>query len=318
MRIALVTPAAASSRSGNRVTANRWAQLLRSLGHDVTVSVALPRRPHDLLLAIHAWRSAAAVRAFRAARPGAPIVVLLAGTDIYKFQHSHPEPTLATMAAADALVGLHDNVYRDIPSEFAGRLTVIKQSCALPSVRQPRFKRWFQVTVLAHLRDEKDPLRAAYAARLVPSASRLRITHMGGAHSPEWQARANREAAANPRFTLRGEVPRARALRQLQRSHALVISSVCEGGANVVTEASALGTAVIASDISGNRGLLGNAHPAYFPVGDEHALAQLLWRCEHEPDFLQAVQASGHELAPALSPDAERDAWRALLASLTG
>lgn len=317
MRIALVTPAAANSRTGNRVTAVRWAQLLRSLGHDVRVSVALPSGRFDLLLAIHAWRSAGAVAAFKRTHPGVPVVVLLAGTDIYRFQRSHPRATLQTMANADALVGLHDHVHRDIPPEFARKLVVIKQSCVPPAVRRPRFKRWFQASVLAHLRDEKDPLRAAYAARLVPSASRLRVTHLGGAHTPEWQAEADREAHTNARFELRGEWPRARALTQLQRSHVLVMSSVCEGGANVVTEAIALGTAVVASDISGNRGLLGEDHPAYFPVGDTEALATLLWRAESEPAFLGAVRRSGDRFAAGLSPEIERDAWRRLVAALS-
>ena len=38
MKISLVTPAGKQSRAGNRTTAERWARILRDLGHRVNVS----------------------------------------------------------------------------------------------------------------------------------------------------------------------------------------------------------------------------------------------------------------------------------------
>ena len=63
--IHIVTPAPRGSRKGNRITADRYAQLLRALGHHVTVGT--DERDCDLLLALHARKSAPAMRRFRRA-----------------------------------------------------------------------------------------------------------------------------------------------------------------------------------------------------------------------------------------------------------
>ena len=47
MRLCLITPAAPGSRSGNRVTANRWSRILRQLGHRVHVLTAWNDTPED-------------------------------------------------------------------------------------------------------------------------------------------------------------------------------------------------------------------------------------------------------------------------------
>jgi glycosyltransferase involved in cell wall biosynthesis len=62
--------------------------------------------------------------------------------------------------------------------------------------------------------------------------------------------------AANPRYRWLGELPRWQALRVLARSHVLVLSSLTEGGANVISEALALGVPIVASRIAGSMGLL--------------------------------------------------------------
>src|SRR2546425_6636908 len=68
------------------------------------------------------------------------------------------------------------------------------------------------------------------------------------------------------------------ALRWLSRSHALVLSSRMEGGANVVCEAAAAGVPVIASRVSGNIGMLGRGYPGIYRLGDEGALARQIRR----------------------------------------
>ena len=274
------------------------------------------REGPDLLVAIHAWRSAASVAAFRGRYPSRPLVVLMSGTDVYRYQHSHREETIASMAAADRLVGLHDLVAADLPPRFRGKLRIIHQS-ALP-LRAPRnpSRRTFDVCVVGHLRDEKDPFRAAYAARRAPGASRLRIVHLGKPHDAAHARKARAEMARNPRYVWRGEAPRWQVRRIFARCHAMVISSIMEGGANVVSEAVVAGVPVIASDIPGNAGLLGPDHPARYPAGDTGALAALLHRAETEGGFLDAVRAHGDARRDRFSPERERAAWAALLGEL--
>ena len=77
---------------------------------------------------------------------------------------------------------------------------------------------------------------------------------------------------ANPRYLWRDDRPRADVRRLLGRARAMVLSSVSEGGANVISEAVAAGVPVLASRIDGSVGLLGRDYPGYFPVGDTAAL----------------------------------------------
>lgn len=316
MKISLVTPAGKQSRAGNRTTAVRWARILRALGHRVDVSLDDEGRDADMMVAVHAWRSAASIRAFSETDPDRPLVVLLAGTDIYAFQHSHPKETLESLDRATVIVCLHDLVHKAIPRRFHKKLRVIYQSSPpLPKPRAPS-KRWFDVCVVGHLRDEKDSLRAAYAARQMPDESRLRVIHLGSAHTKDWARDAKAEIRRNPRYGWRGEVAGWQVRRQFGRSHAMVISSIMEGGANVVSEAITAGLPVLASDIDGNIGLLGEDYAGYYASRDTDALATLLRRAETEPRFLKSLEVQVRKLQPKFRPAREQRAWRTLLKDL--
>ena len=217
---------------------------------------------------------------------------------------------------ADGLIGLHDRVGDLLPRRVRGKLTIVRQSALpLPGPRQPR-KRSFDVCIAGHLREEKDPLRTALAARRLPAESRIRITHLGRAHTPVWAAAARAEAKANPRYRWLGEVPHWQVRREFARAHLMVISSNQEGGANIVSEAVVAGVPVIASDISGNVGLLGPDYPGYYPVGDDKALAAQLLRAEREPDMLELLERRCRELAPSFAPKREAAGLDAVLSKV--
>jgi putative glycosyltransferase (TIGR04348 family) len=316
MKIVLITPDGPTSRTGNRVAASRWAAILRRLGHHVRLAASYHGQPADLMVAVHAWRSAEAIARFKARYPERPLVLQLSGTDIYQYLESDPEPTLRSMRSADRLVALNDLAWRVVPKELRSRLSVIFQSARpLRSERKPS-RRAVVISVIGHLRDVKDPLRAAAATRLLPDDSRVLIEQVGRAYSPAWAARAQAEMAANPRYRWRDDVPAASVRRLLARSHAMVISSSSEGGANVVSEAAVAGVPILASRIDGNVGLLGRDYPGYFPVGGTKALARLLRRIEREPRFVAQLEQAVRRCSPRFRETRETREWRRLLDGL--
>ena len=316
MRIILVTPAASGSRFGNRVTATRWARVLRSLDHRAAVRTHWDGERADALIALHAWRSAVSIERFRARFPTRPLVVALTGTDIYGFLETDPDATRRSLAAADALVALHEGAGEALPAAERGKLRVIRQAAPERQIRRSPSKRTLDVCVVGHLRAEKDPLRCALAARGLPVESRLRILHAGGARDAAWAGEAQREMASNPRYRWLGELSPWRVRRLYERSHAMVISSVTEGGANVVSEALGARLPVIASWIPGNVGLLGDDYPGYFPPQNTDALRDCLHKAESDPGFLAELARAGAARLPLFSPEREREAWRHLLDEL--
>lgn len=298
------------------MAANRWARILRGLGHRVRIDAAYDGEPADVMVAVHAWRSAKAIERYKTAYPNHPLVLQLSGTDIYGTLKSDPVPTLQAMERADRLVALNDLAWKVVPRRLHKKLIVMHQSAEpLAEPRQPN-PRAVIVSVIGHLRDVKDPLRAALAARLLPAESRVRIEQVGRAYTPEWAARARAEMADNPRYRWRDDVPAAGVRRLLARSHAMAITSLSEGGANVISEAVVASVPILASRMDGNVGLLGRDYAGYFPVGDTKALARLMRRLEEEPAFVTQLGAMLRARAPLFRPMREIAAWRALLTDI--
>ena len=229
MKIVLITPVPAHSRQGNRVTARRWARILKALGHQVAIAQQYDGRPYDLMVALHARRSAEAITCFHHRYPARPLLVALTGTDLYGDIHTSVEAQ-ASLEVATVLILLQPKGIEALPAHLHPKARVIYQSVPSPRCPTPRSKTTFDVCVLGHLRPVKDPLRTALAARLVPTTSRLRVLHVGKALSEDMAEEARTEMAENPRYHWLGELPRWQALRVLARSHLLVLSSQMEGG----------------------------------------------------------------------------------------
>ena len=312
MNIRLVTPAPRGSRAGNRASANRWAAILRRLGHRVEVSTDYHGEPADLMVGLHAWRSAQAIARFAAVYPERPLVVVLTGTDAYRFIHSHRETTLASLDVADFIVGLHPLVGDVLPERLRGRLRVIVQSARPLRHRQPA-RRSFRVCFAGHLREEKDPLRPALAVRNLPEHSRIRVDAYGRAHTEDWAAAAREEMRINPRYRWHGEIAHAALRKVYARSHLFVLPSVMEGGANVISEAVMADLPVIASDIDGSVGLLGADYPGYYPVQDAGALRERLLRAESDVAYYAQLEAACAARRHLFSAEREQAGWGELL-----
>lgn len=311
MKIALVTPARPVSRSGNRNTALRWAALLRELGHTLRVQTVWNGAPADMLIALHARRSHDSIARFATAYPDRPLVVVLTGTDLY-LDIQHDAAAKLSLELAKHLVVLQPEGLAELVPRLRSKTRVIFQSTQ-PVKASPPLKSCFEVCISGHLRDVKDPFRLAHALQYLPAASRIRAIQMGGAMSAAMKRDALNWMRRESRYRWLGELPHGAALRRLARARLMVISSRMEGGANVVTEALAAGVPVIASRVNGNIGMLGRDYEGYFPLGNERALARLLWRAESDPGFYAQLRTQCAARRPLTSLFREKQALRRLI-----
>ncbi len=315
MKITLVSPGGATSLGGNRTTAVRWQRLLEELGHSTRLVQSWPSDEADVLIALHARKSFDSIRRFYELRQGAPLVVALTGTDLYRdLDRSHE--VLRAVEMATRVVALQPAALERLPRAVHDKVHVILQSAEPPPLPSKTLPDRFEVSVLSHLREIKDPLLVAAATRRLPAASRIVVRHAGAALDKRLGEQARKETETNRRYRWLGPLPFDRARELLASSRLLVLSSRDEGGANVVSEAIVAEVPVLSTDIPGSRGLLGDDYPGYYPVGDDKGLANLLLRAESEPAFLAELEEHCARLSPCFTPEAERAAWRGLLDSV--
>ncbi len=329
MRIGIVTPAPPGSNYGNRITALRWARILRRLAHRVSISQAYDGERYDLLIALHARRSYPSIKRFRRENLEAPVIVALTGTDLYRDIRSN-HLARKSLEIATRIVVLQPKACDELRPVWRDKTQVIYQSAtnqpALTGKRGNTTKaslptptlagRSFDVCVIGHLRTVKDPFRAALAARLLVSSSRIRILQIGGAMTAAMAKRARAEVQTNQRFRWLGEQRSSRTLRTLANSQLCVISSRMEGGSNALSEAIVAGVPILASRIQGNTGILGSDYPGLFDVGKTRQLAELLLRAETDPAFTAELRMRCKQLAPIFDPANEEQAWADLIGEL--
>jgi putative glycosyltransferase (TIGR04348 family) len=315
LNILIVTPAPRGSHKGNRVTALRWAGHLRALGHQVDLAIAWDGREADLLIALHATKSHHAARRWRERRPEAPLVVALAGTDLYQDLPASPEAR-RSLELATRLTVLQPLGIAALPAPVRHKARVIIQS-AHPARPAPAPDGVFRVALLAHMRSVKDTSLAAAAVRRLPPRSRVQLVHLGAALDDGAADAARHEMELNPRYRWLGERPRGEALSILAGSALVLVTSRAEGGANVVSEALASRVPVLSTRIDGSVGVLGAEYPGYYPVGDAEALATLMVRAEEDAAFLATLRAGVERVRPLVEPARERGTWRALLGELS-
>jgi putative glycosyltransferase (TIGR04348 family) len=312
--VCIVSPALAIDHNGNAHTAARWQ---RFLAREAPVQTLLSWQgePADVLIALHARRSADAIARFRAAHPARPLAVVLTGTDLYR-DLAGGDPTAAhSLKCASHVVVLQPRALQQLPDAVQVKARVILQS-ATRLVRRDKALSHIDFVAAGHLRDEKDPLTLMAAARLLAQQPGLRITHVGRALDPALGDAAQRAARECPAYRWLGGLSAAATRRWIARSRALVHTSRMEGGANVVIEALRSDVPVLASRIEGNVGLLGEHYDGYFPLGDAGALAALMLRFSHDAAFAAHLAAQCAALQPQFAPAAEAAAVRRLLADM--
>jgi putative glycosyltransferase (TIGR04348 family) len=319
--VVIVSPALAEANNGNWQTARRWRELLRPEWNARIVREWPDAQAHadTLMLALHARRSAPAIRAW-AERHASGLAVVLTGTDLYgdigadgEAQHS--------VRVAQRLVVLQALGLEALPAEARVKARVVYQST---TSRRPLLKsaHALRVVVVGHLRAVKSPETVFDAARLLHGRADIRLTHIGAADEPGWAGQAETIERICPGYRWLGALPHGRTRQAIQRAHLLVHPSAAEGGAHVIMEAVRSGTPVVASRIPGNVGMLGAEYEGYFGHGDAGALAALLVQCrdtqreDPETSLLARLRAQCDLRAPLFAPEAERAALLQLLADL--
>jgi putative glycosyltransferase (TIGR04348 family) len=310
--VALITPALAAANNGNWQTAQRWTRLLAG-DYEVRMMNAWNGEPADLMLALHARRSAASIAAW--SRAQRPLAVVLTGTDLYRDVPAGHADAWRSLALADRLIVLHEGAPADVPLEHRAKCIVCFQSTGLRKTlaKTPQHLRALMV---GHLRDEKDPRTAFAAMRLLAAREDIALDHIGNALDEALADEARALMAEQPRYRWLGALPHGPTLRRIQRAHVLVHPSVMEGGAHVVMEAIRSGTPVLASRISGNVGMLGRDYQGYFERGDAAGLAALLRQQRDDPAMLQGLRAQCNQRSPLFEPAREQATLKSVIASL--
>ncbi|MEO8310396.1 MAG: selenoneine biosynthesis selenosugar synthase SenB [Caldimonas sp.] len=314
-RVRIVSPALAAANNGNWHTAARWQRFLAPVVARVDiVGVDADAEPADLLIALHARRAAAAIARWHERRPGAPIVLVLTGTDLYR-DLDIDTGARHSLECASRIVVLQEKGLARLDAASRAKAEVIVQSA--PALRSTRAPGDADLVAVGHLREEKDPETLYRAARLLArDAAAPTIAHVGAALDARLAEEARATMAACPSYRWLGALSHAAARRAIARARAFVHPSRMEGGANVVIEAVRSGVPVLASRIDGNVGLLGADYDGYFPVGDAAALAALARRFCSDAGFAHRLSAQCAAREPLFRPAAERRAVRALVADL--
>ena len=244
-----MTPALAAAANGNWQTASRYARLLAP---DCRVDLRARWQAGDpageLLIALHAHKSAPSIAAWPADRP---VALVLTGTDLYRDLPAGDAAALASLQRADALVLLNREGAAALPPALRAKSRVILQSCAARAPG-PKPRRGLRAIVVGHLRAEKDPMTLAAAVRRLAPDEGIRIDQVGAALDPELGRAAEALMREAPHYRWLGARPHGETRRRIAAAHLLIHPSRLEGGAHVLIEALRSGTPVLASRVAGN------------------------------------------------------------------
>ncbi|HET7730209.1 MAG TPA: selenoneine biosynthesis selenosugar synthase SenB [Usitatibacter sp.] len=311
--VCIVTPGTRTANNGNWRTAARWAGMLR--GHvKVIVQSRWDGAACDAMIALHARRSADSIAAYRAAGAGAPLAVMLTGTDLYRDLPGSAEAS-RSLDLADRIVVLQEDAQRLLPDRWRGKSRVVYQS-ARPLPPAAKDGESLRCVVVGHLREEKDPGTLFRAVRQLPPGLPISVRHIGAPLDEDLAQQARALEAIEPRYRYAGPLAHGLVRSAIKAVHLLVHPSIMEGGANVIVEAITSGTAVLASRVSGNVGMLGESYPGYFPVGDASALARRLVQAWEDPSYRAQLDHACALRRPLFAPEAESRAVRGLVAEL--
>jgi glycosyltransferase involved in cell wall biosynthesis len=269
MKALLVGPSHATAARGNVVTVERWQVNLERHGVKVrrTTPAELDRSPPDeipdVVHAHHAVHAGPAALRFAHRCGGRPLVVSLGGTDLHGGPDGGPDPAgQAALRAAAAVVAPfaadEDRLRRHLPE--VASIHLVRRGVVVGEASPPRSGPPLRGLVVGGIRPVKGQLDAlAAAAALRAEGLPLHLEFVGPAVDPSYAEQFQQRIAVSAPDRWVGERPREAMAQHYARADFLLNHSRHEGGSNAALEALAAGRPVAASDVPGNRDLLGSA-----------------------------------------------------------
>ena len=310
MTVCIASPYPLSDLKGNSVTAKRIAEILNEAGYKARSSHGYDGLPADALISLHAKKGAQAVFDFQKNQPQGKSIVLLTGTDIYD---DFPNVRgFESLEIADHIAITHAESIPMVPERFREKLIIVPSSLTMPAIQAapvcPPYK-VSAISIVGHLRPVKRSFLTIEAVAKHPEWD-VEVWQLGEALDDESAATARAWEKKDARYRWLGGLPRDEALQKTAESALTVNSSILEGGANAVLEAMTMGVPILASEISGNIGLLGRNYPGYFKGEEiESKLDQIL----AQPEQLKTWVDSATDRLPIFSRESEREAWLKIL-----
>ena len=339
-RLAILAPRSAPAVLGNAVTVGRVAQGLRKHGENLrvwdvsdapeaTVAAEIDAYRPTLLHAFHALRTGPlGLRLAR--RLEVPLVVTLTGTDA---NHDLLDPERApavrrVLEGAAAITAFHASIVEHVAAvlpDTRSRFVVVPQSVRF-DVRAPfdLDARWavprdcLLFLLPAGIRAVKAPRTPLGPLDGLAAADpRVRLAYAGPVLDADEHVALSRELATRPWACHLGVVPHAQMASLLSQAAVVLNCSVSEGGmANAVLEALALGRAVLASDIRGNRALIEDDVTGLL-FRDPRELSLKATRLARDPTLRARLGQAGRALVEReFSPEREMDGYRAIYRQL--
>ncbi len=320
MKVLVTTPYEKNSLQGNTVTALRIVAILSEAGFDaVVVSNGEAVEYADIIIALHARKSAHFIDEFLERNPVGKVIVYLTGTDLYRDIPNKCGICEKSMQLANVLVVSQDASLSSVPERFRSKALVVHKSIQLPDELSDLIHETDRelFTVVGHLRAEKQPFMAVEAFQLLGDSSRLKLVLLGkeidddsGEIARNWQNRDHR-------FQWLGGLDHSEAIGWIKRSVATINTSIMEGGANSVGESIMLGVPVLASRIEGNVGMLGNDYLGYFDPNSRQELANLIQQVISDTHFLERLRAQVSARRYKFSRENEKQGWLNIIQKLS-
>ena len=313
MKVCVASPYPLDQLKGNSVTTDRIVSILEEDGIEARASHGFDGEPADVLISLHAVKGAQAVADFRKKMPEGKVVVLITGTDIYQQLPQGSEKGMACLESADRIAIVSEIAVPSLPERFQEKAVVVPCSLDEITERAKPQSGPFVISVVGHLRAVKQPFLTIEAVAKHPAWENLEVWQMGEALDEESEKTAKEWVKKDARYHWLGGLPRMESLRRCAQSQLTINSSLLEGGANAVLEAMTMGVPVLASEIEGNRLLLGEDYLGYFRSDQLGIrLSEIL---EGKVD-LSTWKALADKRLPLFSREREGRCWLELLETL--